>query len=285
MKQHPFYLYFAIFAVLVLGACQKRGREVVLPEPATKAYAQVITFSEPVNAGGLNIKALELTEGGRYIALLEESTKAFNEGANVVVGRYHLENGVFVLSDIGTLSVEADQATLTPEGQEPVTVSATITQTTTSGERQSNAARTWTVKYLYAGISGENLLGGEKRFEGLDMEEVGTYVKSWGVDLSNEDMEKLRGRIVDEIIVTGANSFVITFTSGKAYYGTWELTGDNFRYCLSKTDNPLLVSGTAGGTFTFPSASSAVLTANGSMETASGKEFDITLEFELQEKQ
>lgn len=278
------YLIIIVATSVLLSACNKTPAEPVLPDPPTKALAKVISFAEPVGISGHYFDAIELTESGRYIAkLLDENTKAFDNGSNVIVGHYEYINNEYILEDLCVIGLQQNVATVTPMGGEPVVVSVAVVPNTTTSTLTSNASRNWKIKHFFVSVVGPDSMGGEKRFDGMDLEEIVTYVKGWGVDISDDDMERVEGYVVDELIITGANSFVISFTNGKAYYGSWELTQENFSYAFSEGDIPVLLSGSANGTLSFPSETEALLVGEGSVTTTTEKEYTVGLEFELEE--
>ena len=286
------FYYLVLLAVLALPfSCNKNngandGSDVKMTEPATKSEAAVVKFpveSAPevlVKGNKAKVKEIEFTEASRFILKYEPETKA-GEKETAFVGTYTVKDGVYTLSGIGSVKVSGNNVTVTPLSGAAQTVSATVTATKTSSDIMSNAARTWKVNTVIVGLSGGNV-SIEKKFNGCNLEEISNYAKSNGVPISDEDMASLKGLSVSEIIVTGANTFVIRFANDVCYYGTCSISSSkSFSYKFAEGNDLLNVS--ASGTIDFPANSKCTLVLNTSA-THNGTAYKGTMEFDLNEQ-
>ena len=282
-----YYLLLA-FALVLPFSCSKPGSdnsgsdEVKMTDPATKEVATVITFPADktpelvAKKERVRVKKFEFTEASRYIMTFEPATKASDE--EVLVGTYTYKDGVYTLSGIGSVKVSGNNVTVTPASGEAQSVTATVVPTKTSTDAQANASRTWKVNTVIVGLVGGNT-NVEKKFNGCNLEEISNYAKANGVPFSDEEMNSFKGAVLNEIILTGASTFILSFRDGEdCLTGIYSISyGNVFKYKLNQgniADN---------GSIEFPSNSKCKLVIH-NKATFKGTEYNGTLEFDLSEK-
>jgi len=282
-----YYLLLA-FALVLPFSCSKPGSdnsgsdEVKMTDPATKEVATVITFPADktpelvAKKERVRVKKFEFTEASRYIMTFEPATKASDE--EVLVGTYTYKDGVYTLSGIGSVKVSGNNVTVTPASGEAQSVTATVVPTKTSTDAQANASRTWKVNTVIVGLVGGNT-NVEKKFNGCNLEEISNYAKANGVPFSDEEMNSFKGAVLNEIILTGASTFILSFRDGEdCLTGIYSISyGNVFKYKLDQgniADN---------GSIEFPSNSKCKLVIH-NKATFKGTEYNGTLEFDLSEK-
>lgn len=282
-----YYLLLA-FALVLPFSCSKPGSdnsgsdEVKMTDPATKEVATVITFPADktpelvAKKERVRVKKFEFTEASRYIMTFEPATKASDE--EVLVGTYTYKDGVYTLSGIGSVKVSGNNVTVTPASGEAQSVTATVVPTKTSTDAQANASRTWKVNTVIVGLVGGNT-NVEKKFNGCNLEEISNYAKANGVPFSDEEMNSFKGAVLNEIILTGASTFILSFGNGEdCLTGIYSISyGNVFKYKLDQgniADN---------GSIEFPSNSKCKLVMH-NKATFKGTEYNGTLEFDLSEK-
>jgi hypothetical protein len=282
-----YYLLLA-FALVLPFSCSKPGSdnsgsdEVKMTDPATKEVATVITFPADktpelvAKKERVRVKKFEFTEASRYIMTFEPATKASDE--EVLVGTYTYKDGVYTLSGIGSVKVSGNNVTVTPASGEAQSVTATVVPTKTSTDAQANASRTWKVNTVIVGLVGGNV-NVEKKFNGCNLEEISNYAKANGVPFSDEEMNSFKGAVLNEIILTGASTFILSFGNGEdCLTGIYSISyGNVFKYKLNQgniADN---------GSIEFPSNSKCKLVIH-NKATFKGTEYNGTLEFDLSEK-
>ncbi len=282
-----YYLLLA-FALVLPFSCSKPGSdnsgsdEVKMTDPATKEVATVITFPADktpelvAKKERVRVKKFEFTEASRYIMTFEPVTKASDE--EVLVGTYTYKDGVYTLSGIGSVKVSGNNVTVTPASGEAQSVTATVVPTKTSTDAQANASRTWKVNTVIVGLVGGNV-NVEKKFNGCNLEEISNYAKANGVPFSDEEMNSFKGAVLNEIILTGASTFILSFGDGEdCLTGTYSISSGNvFSYKLDQGNIA------ANGSIEFPSNSKCKLVMH-NKATFKGTEYNGTLEFDLSEK-
>lgn len=282
-----YYLLLA-FALVLPFSCSKPGSdnsgsdEVKMADPATKEVATVITFPADktpelvAKKERVRVKKFEFTEASRYIMTFEPATKASDE--EVLVGTYTYKDGVYTLSGIGSVKVSGNNVTVTPVSGEAQSVTATVVPTKTSTDAQANASRTWKVNTVIVGLVGGNT-NVEKKFNGCNLEEISNYAKANGVPFSDEEMNSFKGAVLNEIILTGASTFILSFGNGEdCLTGIYSISyGNVFKYKLDQGNIA------ANGSIEFPSNSKCKLVMY-NKATFKGTEYNGTLEFDLSEK-
>lgn len=282
-----YYLLLA-FALVLPFSCSKPGSvdsgsdEVKMTDPATKEVATVITFPADktpelvAKKERVRVKKFEFTEASRYIMTFEPATKASDE--EVLVGTYTYKDGVYTLSGIGSVKVSGNNVTVTPASGEAQSVTATVVPTKTSTDAQANASRTWKVNTVIVGLVGGNT-NVEKKFNGCNLEEISNYAKANGVPFSDEEMNSFKGAVLNEIILTGASTFILSFGNGEdCLTGIYSISyGNVFKYKLDQGNIA------ANGSIEFPSNSKCKLVMY-NKATFKGTEYNGTLEFDLSEK-
>ena len=290
-------LYIALAAALFLPvACNNSKHDPdpgtkVLNDPATKKEAKVIVYNtasgnvpvvELVEKGekiSRPLKKLEFTEASRAILTLGSAVKAEDE--LVVVYTYTVNGNTYTIPGIGTFTINGNNVVVTMGG-ETVTVTATVTQPTTSNTTAANLARTWTVKTIYVTVIGGNI-NVEKLFNGANLEEITKYVQDKGVKFTEAQLEAVKGYSVSELIFTGDNTFIIDFVDANPFYGKWTLNGNAFSYNLTYGENEFF-NGSAKGTVSFPAASDEARLNIDATVSAGSDNYNGTLELVLQEK-
>ncbi len=251
------FVYAMGLAALLAVSCNNKDNSANPEAPATQEWAQLIKFSEPVQIGAYAFQSVELTESSRYIA--EYVTSKASAGANILYGKYTYANGTFTLDGLGSLKIDGNQVTINPSsaGGSPVQVPATITRPSAKDQTAVNACRNWSISKIIIGISGKtkdgNTVEGDKMFNKLDLKEFADFAKRIGLEISDEDLEKISKYNVKEICMTSAGSFVVEFASVDPFYGTFSLNGSNSTFTLSPDDFPILSGGKITGTLSFPS--------------------------------
>ena len=246
------FVYAMGLAALLAVSCNNKDNSANPEAPATQEWAQLIKFSEPVQIGAYAFQSVELTESSRYIA--EYVTSKASAGANILYGKYTYANGTFTLDGLGSLKIDGNQVTINPSSAKDQTA--------------VNACRNWSISKIIIGISGKtkdgNTVEGDKMFNKLDLKEFADFAKRIGLEISDEDLEKISKYNVKEICMTSAGSFVVEFASVDPFYGTFSLNGSNFTFTLSPDDFPILSGGKITGTLNF-SGSTCILEAAASL--------------------
>lgn len=239
--------------------------DIVLQDPITKDHAVVTTFNTPLVLSVGRVHSIEMTEAARYIMAYEPLVKSKSTGGEdkVAVGSYVFKDGEYILSPLG-ITIKIVNGKVFIDGEE---VDATVITVSTSGNRdRSNAARNWKINSIRIKVGG-NGVNISKSYSGFDLPAIARDIKSKGVNISESDIQNLNGYVVKEIIMTGSNTFVISFTGADPFVGTWTLSGNTFTYTLSETDNPILTGGSASGSLEITGTNSAVLSVKASIVT------------------
>lgn len=303
-------LYLAAIAAIVSAAVSCNNKPAAngdeLPtvkqqDAIAKDVAKTIVFSTvvdqmpvvniPVAAGSDNkeakaIKEIVLSEGARYIiTVVDAPAGKADPGEEVIVGPFSYKDGVYTLEGFGSLKIDGKGITITPLDGEDVEALAEVVENIQSGsEAQSNAARVWKIKSVVISIKGGDLdkAGIEKSFEGgLDLKAVADYAKSNGVNFTDEQINKFVGYSVKEIIFSGSDTFAITFTEAKPFYGQFKINSTSFEWDLASVGNEFL-NGKAVGTISFPAVGRCQLIVKAQIN-AQGKDYDGSLNFILEE--
>lgn len=288
-------IYFMLAAALFMPvACQKSSNndnpktdDVVMADPATKQAAKVVEFKDAPaliikkngNSEEKIVKKVEFTESNRAIvhATPVLAAKA-DEIEEILIFSYTVNGSTYTISGVGTFTVSSNTVDIKAEGGETVTVSAQVTNTSTSNSTTSNLARNWAVADVFISVKGGNV-SAEKKFNGVDLYEIATYVNGQGVNFTEAQLNAFKGYKVEEFIFTGSNTFVINFTQANPYYGSWTLSGNNFSYKLTYGGDDFF-NGEASGTISFPAQNKAELKINGKID-ANGSSYTGTLEMNL----
>ena len=316
MKKVLFTL-FAATLLMAVGCKKDSGTDVVFPEPATKAEAVSIEFnkgedlklellerikpSDPASSQAsqpveVKVSTIELTEGNRYVMYIKDvDTKVrlgetfeavwtgcyiLSQGRNVYklerVGEIEIGTG----SDEGFILLRLDKDLSVKAGGAEMRVAATISPITTNSTVAANLSRTWKISSTHISIKGgKNEVNFSKGFTGCDLHEIGKYCKDMKVSISDDDLAALQGYKVQEMMLEGNNSIIITFDSKDPYYGSYTANGTSFSWSLNESNK--LISASASGTVGFPKNGQVELVLNstitGGNETYTGT-FTFTLE-------
>ena len=291
MKKVLFFLFSAALLLFAAG-CDKDPQDniPVFPDPATKDQAVSILFNKgevlqlelperiygngTMTAGSpvkVSIPQIDLSEANRYILYIGNKT--------VWTGRYTYDskNKLYSLEDVGTIELKEASCIVTPvkvraalDG--PVEVPATIIPLWKAATSvvMNNLSRTWKVASTYITVDGgKNNVSFSKGFNGCDFHEIGKYCKDMKVSLSDDDLASLQGYKVQEFMLEGNNSIIITFDSKDPYYGSYTANGNSFHWNLN--DSNILLSATAVGAVSFPGNGVAELVMNSHISAGSEK--------------
>lgn len=262
-----FILLAAAALMLPLASCHKdpgkdKDQPVEMKPAATADVAKVVSFEsapaekKPTYSRGnviYEMISIEFTEANRYILKGKPvATKAGNSDVEILTGPYTEKNGTYQCTGdfSGTVTVSGNgsnkDVTVNTGGEEQKTT-GNVSAPSTGSSDKTNASRTWKVVNCVVAVSG-NGLSVNKGFTGCNMEEIAKYIKSNGGDI-NPDI--LAGYNVSEILFTGSNTVVISFTNAPDFGGSYTLNGENFSMTLEVGGNDL-VNQKATGSLSFP---------------------------------
>jgi hypothetical protein len=232
------------------------------------------------------VKQIVFTEGGRFImTVVDAPLPKADDGEEVIVGPFTYKDGVYTLEGVGSVKIDGKGITITPLTGDAVEAIAEVVEAIESGsDAEANAARVWKIKSVVIAIKGGDLdkAGIEKSFDnGLDLKAVADYAKSNGVQFTEEQLNKFMGYSVKEIIFSGSDTFAITFTDAKPFYGQFKIESTSFEWDLASVGNEFL-NGKATGTISFPAQGRCQLIVKAKIN-AQGKDYDGTLNFVLEE--
>lgn len=262
-----FILLAAAALMLPLASCHKdpgkdKDQPVEMKPAATADVAKVVSFeSAPAenkptyNHGNViyEMISIEFTEASRYILKGKPvATKAGNSDVEILTGPFTEKNGTYQCTGdfTGTVTVSDTgsnkDVTVNTGGEEQKTT-ANVSAPSSGSSDKTNASRTWKVASCIVNVSG-NGLSVNKGFTGCNLEDIAKYIKSNGGDI-NPDV--LAGYNVSEILFTGSNTVVISFTNAPDFGGSYTLNGENFSMTLEIGGNDL-VNQKATGFLSFP---------------------------------
>lgn len=281
MKKYSVLLAVAAVSLFAFAACNKNGgegggggSEVVMKDGTTKAAAKVVKFSSNLpkfedQKGTYEIRKMEFTEDGKCVIEAKVLSTKANVGDIInKVYSFSESGGTINVSGFGTVSVSGSSVNVNPSAGEGGTFEATVTPTSTSSTTANNFARTWRVNSVVVGVSGKDV-SIMKSFSGCNLEEIGKYAAENGVSALKNRLDELKGYNVDNVIFTGANSFVISFTGADAIAGTFSISGSNKLGYNLPANNPFF-HGSGSGEFEFPADKKAVVSLNATVEGYSG---------------
>lgn len=276
------YSLCTVSLLLTVAACHKKDDIVTaFPEPATKEQAVNIVFdqgetllldlpdrgpsgrAEDIKSDGiasLDITSIELTEDSHYILYMD---KKLTKGADMKTigvwsGRYAFDKDLkkYILQEVGEITLIDKGCRIRPLAVkasygDPIEMAATVLPMATTSTVAANLARTWKVASTYISLKGgKNEVNFSKGFTGCDLYEIGKYAKDMKVSLSNDDLAALQGYKVQEMMLEGNNSIIITFDSKDSYYGSYTANGTSFSWSLNNSNK--ILSAQASGTVGFP---------------------------------
>ena len=262
-----FILLAAAALMLPIASCHKdpgkdKDQPVEMKPAATADVAKVVSFEsapaekKPTYSHGnviYEMISIEFTEANHYILKGKPvATKAGNSDVEILTGPYTEKNGTYQCTGdfSGTVTVSGNgsnkDVTVNTGGEEQKTTGNVSAPSTGSGDK-TNASRTWKVANCVVAVSG-NGLSVNKGFTGCNMEDIAKYIKSNGGDI-NPDI--FAGYNVSEILFTGSNTVVISFTNAPDFGGSYTLNGENFSMTLEVGGNDL-VNQKATGSLSFP---------------------------------
>ena len=270
-------LKFAVLAALLLPvSCnnktqpdEKGGGDTLPPstltKPAQADHACVITVPEgqspvvEVAGGEFSGKLIRWINApsGRYIAEFEEVEDKATKATQIIrlTGTYTYSDGVYNCTGdfVGTIEYDSESGELivSPEGEDEVTVTATQKPTTTSGDNETNACRTWAIEKIELNLDKPaiNHPFPDGTYKANSPYDIATYLKNHSV---NVNPDKLKGYDVTEItLYPGVNMVQVSFTGKDSYYGNFTLSGNNLKYDLKEFIKEDLFSGEANCELTF----------------------------------
>lgn len=235
-----------------------------LTKPAQADHACVITVPQDqapvVEVGeefvGKLIRWIN-APSGRYIAEFEVVEDKATKATTIIrlTGTYTYSDGVYNCSGDfnGTIEYDSENGELivSPDGEEDVTIPASQQPTTTSGENETNACRTWTIAKIDLNLDKPaiNHPFPDGTYKANSPYDIATYLKNHSV---NVNPDKLKGYDVTEItLYPGVNMVQVSFTGKESYYGNFTLSGNNLKYDLKEFIKEDLFSGEANCELTF----------------------------------
>lgn len=297
MKKALFTLFAALLLLAV--ACEKEGGKRLFPDPATKNEAVSIKFDRgevlkmnlpdrakasypssaiPDTSIPVEIAAIDLTESSRYVLYITKKANQAAPGKFVAVwtGKYTFSGDTYKLDGFGNISIKnnsrclVDPLTTKAGGGTAIEIDATIVSFEASGVEAENLARCWKVNSTYIKLAGgSDNVSISKEFNGCDLHEIGSYLKSKGFTLSDSDIADLTGYNLDEIFIIGNGTMIMNFDGPDPYYGTWSVKGERFSWGLS--DGNKFISATVTGSVSFPDNRQAVLLVDANVSTSNEK--------------
>ncbi len=281
------FVYVMGLAALLAISCNNKDNSTNPEAPATQELAQLIQFSSPVEMGAYSFQSIELTEASRYIA--EYTLSKTSAGASILYGKYTYSNGTFNLDGLGSMKVDGNKVSINPSvaGGSTIEVQATVTRSSAKDQSAVNACRNWTISKIIIGISGKmkdgSTVEGDKMFNKLDFKEFADFAKRIGLEISDEDLEKISYYDVQEICMTSAGSLVVEFADVDPFYADLNLNGSNFTFSFSQEDIPILSGGKISGSLNF-SGSTCIMDAAASL-VYNEEPYSVTLVVSLTEVQ
>lgn len=300
------------------GQGGQEKKEAVLPEPATVDEALCIQFDQgealklelqdrvkpndpgetlPGDPIPVEIHTIEFTESSRYILRMSgNDTKALSTLGNtekVWTGKFKVLDGVYQMEGIGDLRVKRNEGLVfmkvdrntTKAGENAISEFsarasiASIPRPNAQIER--NLARNWKVKSTYIKVSSTNSsISGARGFDGCDMHEIASYLKSKNANISDADLVELEGYRITEIIFNGLKEIIINFDGPEAFTGNWNLASNEFSWTLFDTND--FIPANTTGKATFPEGGPYLLTINTQFNEGSDT-FTGIIEFTLEE--
>lgn len=284
MKKVLFPL-FAAALLFTLAGCHGKDNDLIpeFPDPSTKEQAMSIQFDKgkflelemprrenPSDPGSIKndeivkikIPVIDLSEDSRYVLYCDEIlTKADGKKfASVWTGRYTFDKskGVFELEGFAKIEVDDKNGkvvvspVLTKASYgTPVTLDASIFRFETATAIAANLSRSWRITSTWVSIKGgKNDVNVSKGFDGCDFYSMAQFFKTKKVSISDSRLAELEGYKVQEMLLEGNNSIIITFDAKDPYYGAWTLNGTNFTWSFN--DSNFLLTSRANGSVRFP---------------------------------
>lgn len=251
MKKALLLLALSALMVPAFVACNKDDKTDVtqkeLPAPKYQEQAQKLTFSE-----GSKYESIELTESGRFIAVLRSNPSSVQTKASdpiVITGTYTVNGKTYKLEGIGDMTVEegasGSNVTVTIDGD---TVTATVEE-----PKDDPLYRTWAIAQARFKVTGSGLGDAGVSYttkNGCNLEEVADYLKDNGV---NFDETEYAGYNVKTITISGCGGFLVEFTGVNPYVGESIFSGSAFSYDLNVQGGSNLFNVKGNGTVAYDS--------------------------------
>ena len=290
MKKFYLILAVATATLFALSSCNKPGggdsgkdTEVVMKDPATKAAAKTVKFTETAQQQLPKYKSknvtyvitkLEFTED-KMCLIQKRVVETKVEVGDIIneVLSYTESGGTYNVNGFGTVIVSGNNVQVIPAGDEnkgnEFSGTANVAASTTSSTAENNFARTWRVDNVVLSVSG-NGVSIMKSFNGCNLYEMAQYAASNGVSQLASKLPQLEGYNVQYVMFTGADSFIISFSGASAITGTFKLPADKkLNYDFSASDNPFF-HGTASGSYEFPADKKMSVVLNVTLEGYTG---------------
>ena len=310
MKKAFFTLCSVSLLLASAGCTQKNDvTDIEFAPPATKDLAVLVEFdkgeilhmelpnrdlsgkADKIKSGetaSVDISSISMSEGSRYVLSIDgKATKASGLPTKTVwTGRfiYNFDSKEYELDGFGKLSLKEKGCRILPAAVkagygDPIEISATITNIHTNDIVASNLSRSWKVLSTYISVKGgKNEVSISRGFDACDFHEIGVFCQSQNVNLSNDDLAALEGYKVDEIMLEGNNSIIITFDSREPFYGSYSSNGTSFSWSLN--DSNKLLSASSNGVVGFPKNGQVELVMNSTV-TAGDETYTGTITFTM----
>ena len=264
--------------VFTLVSCgDKGGKEdaVVLAPHIDEAVKIVFAETDYETA---KLASIEFTEGGYAIVEkigIKGSGIARKKVASYVdVLGYTYSNGVYNVNTFGKVKLNGKKVSINDGSEYTVTTPGRSVPTTLNPLLKS-----WKVSRAILSVKGGDFgsTGIGKTFNGFSIKEITEYIASNGVTVP----EGLSSLVVKDITFTGQGTFVINFTSGDPYVGSWKLSGTSFSYNLSNSDGDSILNGSANGSIDLSKDGKSCEVEIKGEFTAGGAKYTTEVELEL----
>ena len=314
-----YYAVAAVAMTLLAAGCFKtdpKNNDKIpeFAEPSTKDHAMSIQFegsllevdlpmrsapSDPTSGlegekVSLKIPVIHLSEDSRYVLFINEigDFKKENDYASVWTGPYVFDknDNSYELEGFAKLEVNENEGKCivrpvvtkaTAQYGDAIPMDAVVNHFVQTTAVSANLNRTWKVASTHISVKGgKNEVNFSKGFTGCDLQEIGKYCKDMKVSISDDDLAGLQGYKVQEIMLEGNNSVIITFDSKDPYYGSYTANGTSFTWSLNESNR--FFSAHATGTVGFPRNGQVELVLNSTI-TGGNETYTGTVTFTLEQ--
>lgn len=210
----------ALCVATILSCNQKQGpeQENLIPPEGT-FVSTTYEFAEEASP----VRSLELTSDHHYVAQLVLQTRADDGEPVFKTGTWKLENSVYALEGLGTMTVSGEGKNKTAvlnllDGRQ-VTLSASVTEDGVKG----NIYGFWDAGSLIVSAQTGNNPAVAKSFPRCSAKDAVEYFQAKGFNVSGISSldGDLDGYTIKEVAFTASGTFVITFESVDPYVGKW----------------------------------------------------------------
>ena len=218
--------------LLPVASCNKNNEQKVKTPVTPPAYSQYAKkYAVPDNAE--RIVGLEFTEAGRYLITRKLEVKATpDEEYEYLSGSYTVNGNTYDLQGYGTVVIDGNQITITPNGKSPVVVTVTPVNPMESTDFIVSICSTWKVDKVDMNISGGDIKQGAAgvTVNGCNISQIVNQLNNnYGI---NADAEVVKGMEVKCISITKAQTLIIEFTDSQfqPFVADFQLNGSTFEY-------------------------------------------------------